>query len=451
MRRDRRAVLGSIGTLLAAGCLGGQESPEGASGGSTPTASEEPATTGSTTGGSSTPEPTTEPTTEGTTGTGGNASVTPESALAWQSSFDADVSLGPAVAGDALYVGTADGNLHAVEFDGTVRWRTEVGGSFYTGPGQDESPIHADGTVYLASGEQTGGHGDDFAVHAVDAATGSRRWSSGEDYPSFLSLLAVAGGRVYTATSDDALSGEGETLTAHDAASGEALWTVEVGDAQAAGASDDAVAVADWGYLRVVDADGTVRWEDDELSEVAPRAPVFAGGTVLVATDRSANGLYALDPATGDRRWSYTDTFVNSLVAGDRAYVGGETVAAYGFDGSQTWDAGIQAFVETLHDETLYCARFSEGGGGGAVALSAADGTERWRHDVDAEIAEVVDADDAVAAVSLQGVPAVDGLDPSTGDRRFRLAGGDGRGPSDPSVHNGTTFVADGSTVYALV
>ncbi len=451
MYRSRRAYLASVGALVTTGCLGRRVGTDGGTTSEPGTATEAATSTTSTvrgTGESVTESPGSGSTTS-TTPTD-EVTITPESALQWRRSFGADVALGPAVVDGTVYVGTADGTVHALAPGGDERWQTTVSGEFFAGTGHDNSPVVAGETVYLTSGNQSGAHGSDYAVYALDAATGRKRWSSGTDSPSFLSLLAVVDGTVYTATSDDVVGGRDETLAAHDAGSGERVWTAEIGDPEAVGTGSGALALADYAGLQVVETDGTVRWRSGDLEGTAPHSPAFAGGHLLVASDRSENGLYALDPETGERRWSRTDAFVNSLTVRERAYVGGQTVAAHEFDGTRSWDAGVQAFVERVHGDTLYCGIFSGQDGGGALALSTTDGSELWRHEVDADIAEVRAVDDAIAAVDLQGVPAVDGLDPATGDRRFRLEASDRRGPSSPTVEGGTAYVASGSTLYAL-
>jgi outer membrane protein assembly factor BamB len=435
MRRTRRSVLAAGAALLGAGCLSG-DGP----GTATTTASDDATpndvtTTGEDTTGDDTTTTTSEPT------------VRPESALGWTRTFDAAVAFGPVARRDTLYVGTADGVLYAFAADGTERWSADVGGAFFSGTGPDASPVVADGTVYLTTGSQSGPHGTGYRLYALDAADGRERWHHGVDYPDFLSLLGVAGGRAYAATSDDNFENDGETLYAY-APDGTERWTAEVGDPREASVSEDAVAVATWGSLQVVGADGTERFATDRFGRVAGLG--FADGRLLVASDDvDGGGLYGVDPESGGGQWS-VDRFVNSMLLDDRAYVGGKRVAAYAFDGERAWNREIEAFVERRRGDLVYASTFAEGGGAEALALAVGDGTVRWRHATDGETAEVVDADDRLAVLSLQGVSAVEGIDPATGERRVRVETGDARTLGRPTVLDGRGFVADGPRLYAL-
>ena len=67
--------------------------------------------------------------------------------LRWRFTAGDDIDSSPTVAGDAVYVGSDDGHLYALDATtGAERWRFEVGGDVYS------SPAVAAGTVYLGSG-----------------------------------------------------------------------------------------------------------------------------------------------------------------------------------------------------------------------------------------------------------------------------------------------------------
>ncbi|MFE3902402.1 PQQ-binding-like beta-propeller repeat protein [Streptomyces sp. NPDC059153] len=98
----------------------------------------------------------------------------------------------PVVASGTVYVGGGDNALHAlVPKTGTERWSFDVNGPFLP-----STPAVAGGMVYVADLNDPRG-----TVHAVDAASGSRRWSArtgarvrGEGAPN---TPVVAGGLVY--------------------------------------------------------------------------------------------------------------------------------------------------------------------------------------------------------------------------------------------------------------
>ena len=117
----------------------------------------------------------------------------------------------PVVANGAVYFGSGDGNLYALDADsGDLRWK------FATGDVVHASPAYADGVVYVGSW--------DSYFYAVDAATGKEKWRfhGGEDplihnQVGFQSSPAVVNGVVYTGCRDS-------NLYAIDAATGKEKW-----------------------------------------------------------------------------------------------------------------------------------------------------------------------------------------------------------------------------------
>ena len=124
--------------------------------------------------------------------------------------FDVFLS-SPVVARGAVYFGSGDGNLYAVDAaTGELRWK------FQTGDVVHASPAYADGVLYFGSW--------DSYFYAVDAATGKEKWRfhGGEDpvihnQVGFQSSPAVVNGVVYTGCRD-------AQLYALDAATGKEKW-----------------------------------------------------------------------------------------------------------------------------------------------------------------------------------------------------------------------------------
>ena len=84
--------------------------------------------------------------------------------VAWKFKTNGRVISTPAVTDDAVYVGSTDGGLYAVNrADGTMRWK------FATKGWVSSSPAVANGLVYAGS--------VDGSFYAVDASTGKERWS----------------------------------------------------------------------------------------------------------------------------------------------------------------------------------------------------------------------------------------------------------------------------------
>lgn len=124
--------------------------------------------------------------------------------------FDVFLS-SPVVAQGAVYFGSGDGNLYAVDTaTGELRWK------FQTGDVVHASPAYANGVLFFGSW--------DSYFYALDAATGKEKWRfhGGEDAAihnqvGFQSSPAVVDGVVYTGCRD-------AQLYALDAATGKERW-----------------------------------------------------------------------------------------------------------------------------------------------------------------------------------------------------------------------------------
>jgi outer membrane protein assembly factor BamB len=222
-------------------------------------------------------------------------------ALAWKFKTAGRVISTPAVVGDAIYVGSTDGSLYALNrADGSQRWKFDTQGPIAS------SPAVAGGLVYCSS--------VDGNVYAVDAATGKVRWTfatKGErrftapgihgaiprtermpdPFDVFLSSPVIAGNVVYIGSGD-------QHIYALDAATGALRWSFATGD-------------------------------------VVHASPAIADGVLYVGSwDRN---LYALDAATGRERWRYTTgndtTIYNQIGIASSASVSGGTVFVGGRDG----------------------------------------------------------------------------------------------------------------------
>ena len=117
----------------------------------------------------------------------------------------------PVVANGAVYFGSGDGNLYALDAaTGDLRWK------FKTGDVVHASPALADGVLFFGSWESY--------FYAVDTTTGKEKWRfhGGEDpvlhnQVGFQSSPAVVNGVVYTGCRD-------AQLHALDAATGQEKW-----------------------------------------------------------------------------------------------------------------------------------------------------------------------------------------------------------------------------------
>ena len=130
-------------------------------------------------------------------------------AVLWQFETGGVVRSSPAVADGAVYIGSQDHYLYAIDaLTGEERWRFETGHQVYS------SPALAGGRVIFGS--------DDGTVYALNEVTGAEQWHYETGGPLYASA-AVADGVVYVA-------GEaGGYLFALDAATGAELWRFKCG------------------------------------------------------------------------------------------------------------------------------------------------------------------------------------------------------------------------------
>ncbi len=208
--------------------------------------------------------------------------------------FDVYLS-SPVVADGAVFFGSGDGHLYAVDaVTGALRWR------FRTGDVVHASPAFADGVVYAGSW--------DGRFYAVDAKSGQQRWmfQAGVDpmihnQQGFQSSPAIVNGVVYTGCRDG-------HVYALDARSGEERWRVAT-DASWVNASpavsDGRVyfGTSDSSLYRVVDAASGQPLQQHDVLAYMFASPTVAGDVVLLGM---LNGvLQARDKASGSLLWEF--------------------------------------------------------------------------------------------------------------------------------------------------
>lgn len=291
----------------------------------------------------------------------------------------------------------------------TEAWTAPVGSYWQS------APVVYDGDVAVATGSE---------LATFDAESGDERMTRPLDaevcanpaYDAATETLVVP-------TYDPGTDGDGGSVSAHDAASGEERWSLDAGDAR-----PYSVRIADGvAYVRtstaclaVATGDGAVRWRRDDFEPVAYEqynagedlsasvAPTVAGDTVYV-TD--ANRVRALAREDGRERWRLSAPFVLSAPAfdDDRLYVSeyaGDT-AAFDADGEEVWRAPVSGVAApSAGPETVYAVD------GEIVALDAETGEERWRWDLRASTV------DATPVATADGVLAVGNRSAALRDRR---------------------------------
>ena len=256
----------------------------------------------------------------------------------WRFQTEGRVISSPAVARGAVYVGSTDQNLYAIDQEtGTLKWKfhteswvtsspavSDIG--FFNPPdprtGKPTGPVPAgNSTVFFGS--------FDGSFYAVDAASGKLRWKFdtegerrfahrrlhglqpsgeliGDTWDFYLSSPAVYQGAVYFG------SGDGNVY-ALDAATGALKWKFQTGDVVHASAAiaDGLVVVGSWdGILYALQADtGKVEWQlqtgvDPKIGNQQgfQSSAAVANGVVYVGC-RDSN-VYAIDLKTGQKKWA---------------------------------------------------------------------------------------------------------------------------------------------------
>lgn len=179
-----------------------------------------------------------------------------------------------------LYVSTSNGGLYAR--------RALTGEAKWTFTPAKSAPAIVNGTVYV-----TGGGGKTLAL---DAKTGAERWHTKLDNKSYrISAPAVANGQVYVANNNNKDRG---IIYALDAASGTKHWTYERPGKVGAPAVVNETAIfgiKNEGTFALNTNTGETRWHIDSPSGT----PALVNGMAYINTNY---GVYAFDPATGDKR-----------------------------------------------------------------------------------------------------------------------------------------------------
>ncbi|MET9087551.1 serine/threonine-protein kinase [Streptomyces sp. NPDC004237] len=306
--------------------------------------------------------------------------------------------------GKLVYVGGADGSLHAVDPYGRALWATRLGG-----------PV--------------------------------------------MSPLATAGG-VYCLLYDN---GEGSTRLCALGRNGKVRWTRPVvGDSQVPVAAGGGLVLvsygsADKGGVRAYASDGTKAW--DMPTGPAPTSePLAADGVVYCGT--FGDQLLALDAKSGRRLWATaagSDTGRPTLV-GDVLVVGsGGEQMLHGISraGKPLWHksgndlpSGSRYFTSVAFGGLAVTASDYE-----ILALDPADGSKAWASSFTADGNHYSDPAVAAGTLYVRQGSTLFGLNRKGGRTwRKRVEGGVSTGTQSPVVRDGRIYVAtaDGITVLAL-
>jgi outer membrane protein assembly factor BamB len=239
------------------------------------------------------------------------------------------------ISDDTIYVGSNDGHLYAINTDGTQKWRFPAAGS--VGDIESSPAIAADGTIYVGSND-----GNVYAINPADR-------SAGQPFPQPSEWAFAAGGHVRSSPAVDQTGGT------HDG-------TIYVGSGDP-GISDD-------GRLYAINPDGSQRWVFDPGpgdDDVDGSPALDSAGKIYVGAD--GGRFFALDP--DDRlaglpfptasEWSFNtgaDVESKPAISESRAtiYVEAESHVLYArniTNGDPRWAFDIDRFGFVSDDDEL--------------------------------------------------------------------------------------------------
>jgi outer membrane protein assembly factor BamB len=270
-----------------------------------------------------------------------------DGAALWEHTLSAAVLHTPAAAGDQLLLLSADGRVTSLDLEtGHRRWTVDIDAGNHRWAGHGLL-AHGD-RAYLRTPQH---------MACLSTATGEVLWQTPFRHSDWMCPCGVplyAQGRIFV----PALFGEG--ITCLDPATGEVLWNTARERALTRicgglGHSPDHSLIFAAGF--VFDRTGPPRftqegWPDSSQAmlvalhaddgekvwecPVGPynySAPVFAEGTVLLS-DTVTGRLLALDPLTGEKRWSFQSGPALQCTATDRRAVPSISGAAAVADGT---------------------------------------------------------------------------------------------------------------------
>ena len=212
----------------------------------------------------------------------------------WRSRTAGRIRSSPAVAEGAVYFGSADGSLYAVDLaSGALRWRFDTEGRTlswrtfgYDRKTIQSSPAVGDGAVYVGS--------RDGRLYAVDARTGDQKWRSAGTEAWVITSPALSGGLVLSGRSDD------QYVSAVRASDGAEVWRAETRGRVFSSplAAGDTLYVGSAGrVLYALDvATGKERWQYRAGGAIYS-SPAVADGTVVFGCDDGL--IYALETGQG--------------------------------------------------------------------------------------------------------------------------------------------------------
>lgn len=222
-----------------------------------------------------------------------------------------------------IYIGSNDGNLYAINPDGTIKWKVNVGTGWYS----TSSPaIGSDGTIYIGS--------LDYNVYVINP-DGTVKWKFKTELYIYSSPAIGPDGIIYVGSLD--------------------------------------------GNVYALNPDGTLKWKFKTQNIIKSSPAIGSDGTIYIGS--YDGNLYAINP-DGTEKWEfYIGSYINSspVIGSDRTvYIGSDDGNLYAInpDGTKEWVYPISLYsaLAICSDGTIYVSSMDDN----LYALNP-DGTEKWR------------------------------------------------------------------------
>lgn len=290
--------------------------------------------------------------------------------LRWVFETDASLTGNLAVADGAVYAGSTDDGLFALDAgSGELLWRYEPGFWVY-------DPVASNGVIYFATADEH--------VQALDGSTGELIWRV--HLASLDSNVVMADGIVF-------VGGFINALYALDADSGELLWPVFESDNTSLFPLNPAASLLATGPFMWkvsefsfdhLEADDSVDFASTQSMSIDEDSPYtslcVADGVVYLAA--YTDGVYAFDAIAGQLLWHFDDSQFGYLAgaAFAPAVVDGRVYVAAG---NRNYNNGVDGSVHTLdaasgellwHYRTAGAQTSTPAVAGGVVYATAYDG-----------------------------------------------------------------------------
>ncbi|TSC92884.1 MAG: hypothetical protein CEN89_402 [Candidatus Berkelbacteria bacterium Licking1014_7] len=226
----------------------------------------------------------------------------------------------PAIAKDGtIYINTASDYLHALNPDGTEKWRFPINwdNDFWNGPN-----IGPDGTIYIGTARFEGKSGES-GLYAINP-DGTKKWFSPE--PSGISIvpsIADDGTVISGAANPTDNKGKIIALTSDGKKKWEFMLEQWLEGPAAIGPDNTIFTGSKEGYVYAINSDGTEKWRFKTGSGISAMPTIGSDGNIYIGS--WDGNFYALDQKTGKEKWHF-DVKVGKDPKLFEGYPGKETI-----------------------------------------------------------------------------------------------------------------------------